>query len=640
MKAREHLQKLQELLKVEKEEDLRLYQESVLKRSLKERVNKGISWYPVQMVRMYIGMGEKLHLEIENPKTKLPDHSFQPGGIVSIFGMLQDKENGRVNGVIARVRQNQMRIALSVEQIPDWLHHSKLGIDLAFDDKTYREMERAMALTIDPQRDDRIGELRELLLGPAKLSFGEWDYVYRNGNLNPSQNRAVQKVLEAKDLAIIHGPPGTGKTTTLVAAIQEVAKREHQILVCAPSNTAVDLLTLRCHEAGLEVVRLGNPVRVEAHLQDLTLDACITQHQDYTALRKLRKDAEKLKKQALKFRRQFGTKERQKRQEMLKEAREVRDLAHKLEDYILFQVLQSAQVITTTLTGANQKVLQGRKFHTVFIDEAAQALTPAALIPMQNVQRVIMAGDHCQLPPTVKSMEAGRGGLGKTLFEWAIEQKPEASVMLNQQYRMHEQIMGFSAGEFYDGELQADPAVRFHRLGPNFAPLSFIDTAGCGFDEQQNPRSLSTANPEEASLLLRHLALLFNQIEAEDPKILENPLKVGIISPYKAQVNTLNTQLLNSPMLSTYLPYISIKTVDGFQGQEKDVIYISLTRSNAKSEIGFLRDIRRMNVALTRARKMLVVVGDSATLGKHPFYERFLQYVEAQDAYHSAWEFL
>ncbi len=640
MKAREYLQHIQELLQVERAEDLRLYQEMVLNRSLKERVEKGISWYPVNQVRISIGMGEKLVLEVENPKTKPAEGNFQPGGIVSVFSMLMDKEEGRVNGVIARMNQNSMRIALSLEQIPDSLYQGKLGVDVAFDDKTYREMDRALSLTIDPTKDARIEDLREYLLGPSAPTFAKWDYEYENPALNPSQLRAVQQVLEAKEVAIIHGPPGTGKTTTLVAAIQEVCQREHQVLVCAPSNTAVDLLTLRCFEAGLEVVRLGNPVRVEPELQDLTLDASITRHQDYAALRKLRKDAEALKKQAVKFKRKFGSQERQKRNGLFRESKELRDLAHKLEDYILFQVLQGAQVITTTLTGAAHKTLWGRKFHTVFIDEAGQALTPASLIPMLRVQRVIMAGDHCQLPPTVKSREAEQRGLSQTLFERVIAEKPACSTMLNQQYRMNEQIMGFSAGEFYGGELQAAPSVRHHQLGPNFPPLIFVDTAGCGFEEKQHPRTLSTANPEEAQLVLRHLALTFNQIEAENPSLLEQGLSVGIIAPYKAQVQTLETQLSNSPLLSTYLSHIAIKTVDGFQGQEKDVIYISLTRSNARSDIGFLKDVRRMNVALTRARKMLVVVGDSATLGEHPFYGRFLQYAESHDAYHSAWEFM
>lgn len=640
MKAREYLQELQQLLQIEKEEDIRLFQETVLRRSLQERVQKGISWYPVQLNRIMIGMGERLMLEIEYKRQEDQQNAFQPGGIVSVFGMLESKEDGRMNGVIASVRKNIMRIALSVENIPSWINHSKIGVDQAFDDKTYQEMDRALARTIDPGKNARVADLREKMLGPGKTEFAKWEVPYHNERLNRSQNEAVEKALEAKDVAIIHGPPGTGKTTTLVAAIAETVRRENQVLVCAPSNTAVDLLTLRCFEQGIHVVRIGNPVRVEEQLQSLTLDGMITQHQDYQALRKIRKDAISVKQQALKFKRNFGNLERKRRQELLKEARELRDMAHKLEDYILFQTLQQAQVIASTLIGAASNVLEGKRFHTVFVDEAGQALTPAVLIPLQKGQRMIMAGDHHQLPPTVKSMEADRKGLGKTLFEQVIESKAETAVMLEQQYRMNEQIMGFSGQQFYENRLKADDSVRFHVLGPGFLPLEFVDTAGCGFEEKQNPRSLSTFNPEEANLLLKHLANLFNRIEAEVPERLEQNLSVGLIAPYKAQVRILEEQLNNSPMLSTYLPYIKVKTVDGFQGQERDVIYISLTRSNRKGEIGFLKDIRRMNVALTRARQKLVVIGDSATLGNHPFYAAFLQYVEDLGAYRSAWELM
>ncbi|MEL6591525.1 MAG: AAA domain-containing protein, partial [Bacteroidota bacterium] len=616
-----------------------LFQESVLRRSLQERVKNGSSWYPVQLNRIMIGMGERLVLELEYRKLDEQQSSFQPGGIVSIFGILESKEEGRTNGVIASVRRNIIRIALSAENIPQWLKHSKIGIDQAFDDKTYQEMDRALLNTIQPGKNERLSELREKLLGPSKPEFSKWDVRYYNQALNRSQNEAVEKALEAKDVAIIHGPPGTGKTTTLVAAIAETVRRENQVLVCAASNTAVDLLTLRCHEKGIHVVRIGNPVRVEEHLQGLTLDGTITQHSDYDALRKIRKEAVQVKEQALKFRRNFGQQERKRRQELLKEARELRDMARKLEDYILFQTLQQAQVITSTLSGAANMVLKGKKFHTVFVDEAGQALTPAALIALEKGNRLIMAGDHLQLPPTVKSMQAERGGLGKTLFEQVIETKPETAVMLDQQYRMHEQIMDFSGQQFYGGKLKADPSVRFHVLGETFPPLEFVDTAGCGFAERQNPRSLSTFNPEEAEVLLKHLAMLFNQIESEIPERMEQGLSVGLVAPYKAQIRTLENQLNASPMLSTYVPLIKVKTVDGFQGQERDVIYISLTRSNKKGEIGFLKDIRRMNVALTRARQKLVVVGDSATLGKHPFYKAFLDYVDSIGAYRSAWEY-
>jgi superfamily I DNA and/or RNA helicase len=629
------------LLKIEREEDLRQYRETVLKRTLKQRVADNISWYPVALKRLSIGLGEQIVLEMERTVAESgKPGAFQPGGMVAVFGMEGDKEAGRATGVVASLRQGVIKIALGTEHIPDWLYHSQLGIDLEFDDKTYKEMEAALRHVEDPGKNERLKELRSILIGNREPEFHKWDYRYTHPTLNASQQDAVQRVLEALDIAIIHGPPGTGKTTTLVQAIKEVLYREHQVLVCAPSNTAVDLLTLKCEAEGLSVIRLGNPVRVEESLQKHTLDGAMMEHPDYQALRKLRQDAEKIKLQAMKFKRNFGYAERQRRQEMLKEAGELTGLAHKLEDYILHQLINRTQVIACTLTGANANVLGRKRFSTVFIDEAAQALAPACWIPILRSDRVIMAGDHCQLPPTVKSMEADRGGLGVTLFEQVIERLPQTSVMLSRQYRMHEDIMQFSGRRFYADKLEAAPEVRFHTLGPDFPPLEFIDTAGCGFEEVKNEDTLSLSNPEEAALLLRRLAHLFNQISDEVPGLLEQNLSIGIISPYKDQVRTLREQVQNSPMLSGFSRHLTIHTVDGFQGQERDVMLISLVRSNNRNEIGFLQDIRRMNVALTRAKKKLIVTGDSATLGNHSFYGAFLDYVEEKGAYHTAWEWM
>ena len=353
----------------------------------------------------------------------------------------------------------------------------------------------------------------------------------------------------------------------------------------------------------------------------------------------MRKEAESVRKTALKFKRNFDATQRRRRQELLKESRELKQHARKLEGYILHHIINRTPVITATLSGAASNKLQKKRFHTVLIDEAGQALAPACWIPILRAGRVIMAGDHQQLPPTVKSFEAEKKGLGKSLFEQVIEAK-EVDVMLEQQYRMNKSIMGFSAQQFYKGKLYADESVKEHVLGENFPAISFIDTAGCGFEEKQPENSRSTYNPDEARLLLKLLALMFNQLQEEIPDTFDRPFSVGIISPYKAQVRFLKDQLLSSPMLSSFQSFIKVNTVDGFQGQERDVIFISLARSNSKGEIGFLKDIRRMNVALTRARKRLVVVGDSATLGKNAFYQEFLDYVEKENAYQSAWEWM
>lgn len=638
MNSIERLEHLLQLLAIEREEDLKQYRQNVLERSLKERCEKGVSWYPIELKHLRIGLGDRILLEVSRTQHMEKPQSLQSGSVVSVFGMDGNAEVGQVMGVAAAVQKDKMKIMLSTEHIPDWLPDSKLGINLEFDDKTYKEMNAAIRQVIEPKKNERLQELRETLTGPHTPAFSEWERVYHNPDLNESQNRAVVRALEAHEVALIHGPPGTGKTTTLVQAIKETLTREHQVLICAPSNTAVDLLASKCDELGLSVVRMGNPARVDESMQKLTLDGRMSEHEDYRSLRKIRKEAEKIRKKALKYKRTFTGQDRRRRKELLEEARELKSHAKKLEDYILHQILNRSQVVASTLTGSAHSLLQRKRFHTVFIDEAAQALEPACWIPLMRADRVILAGDHFQLPPTVKSFEAEKKGLGHTLFEYIMEQKPEASVMLEQQYRMHYQIMGFSAQQFYSGKLTADPSVRYRGLSGDMPPVEFVDTAGCGFTEKRNPETLSTANPEEGELLMRHLATLLNQLEAEKPELFEQGLSIGIIAPYREQVRTLRELLRNSPMLMSYQERITVHTVDGFQGQERDIMYISLTRSNDRGEIGFLKNIRRMNVALTRAKKKLVVIGDSATLGNHPFYRAFLDYVDTIDAYHSAWE--
>lgn len=642
MNSIEKLAHLKELLALEKEEDVRLFREMVLRKSLKQRTEKGTTWYPLHILRMYYGIGDRLMVELQHlSPPKKNTGTFQSGSVVSLFGMQGDQTINRLTGVISGMKENMMRIALGIDYVPDWFQDTRLGVDLEFDDKTYLEMNRALERVMNPDKEEeRLRELREALIGKKTPGFERnWEVTYANPTLNDSQNRAVQRILEARDVAIVHGPPGTGKTTTLVQAIKEVLLHEHQVLVCAPSNTAVDLLTLRCATEGLSVVRLGNPARVDEDILDLTLDGRVMQHDDYGALKKLRKDAEEARSRAVKFKRKYGSREQQRRRQLLRDSRELKQLSRQLEDFILHQVLHRSQVLLTTLTGAANSNLKNKHFHTVFIDEAGQALTPAMWIPLLKANRVIMAGDHHQLPPTVKSQKADKQGLSKTLFEEVIEAHPHTAVMLETQYRMHDHIMRFSGQMFYDNKLVADAGVASHLLGEGFEAIEFVDTAGCGFTEQKNPDTLSTFNTEEAQLLLRHLAMLFIRMEKEIPAQLNDSFNVGIIAPYKQQVKTLARQLAKSPLLESYTRYVTVNTVDGFQGQERDVIYISLTRSNKKGEVGFLKDIRRMNVALTRARKKLVVIGDSATLGNHPFYEDFFKYAESLGAYRSAYEF-
>lgn len=638
MTSHDKIKLYQRLLSIEAEEDRLQYQEMVAKRSMKEQVENGVTWYPLSLKKVYIGTSEKVVMEVERTTNLNKPHVFQSGSMVQVFGVENDKPSGMTGGVVYSVKKNEMRIILGTDDFPTWLNDSKLGLTLDFDDKTYKEMTSALTQLTNAKNNTRLAELREILWGPKPATFSKWGQPYQNPKLNESQCAAVQQCLEADDVAIVHGPPGTGKTTTLVQAILEVCARETQVLVCAPSNTAVDLLCLKCTEAGLKVLRLGNPARVDEDIQSQTLDARISQHQDYSALKKIRKEAERVRTKALKFKRNFGFEERRERKEALEEARELKEHAEKLEEYILYQVLQDAQVIACTLAGSASSILGKKRFQTVFIDEAAQALAPACWIPLLRSNRVIFAGDHFQLPPTVKSYLAEKEGLSITLMEDCMKQK-NADTMLQVQYRMHHHIMHFSGKQFYEGKLQAAEHVKHRSLGGNFTPLEYVDTVGCSFEEQRNEKSGSLSNPDEANLLLRHLAILLNEIEATAQHLLQPEFSIGIISPYKEQVQTIREQLSNSPLFQAYLPFITVNTVDGFQGQERDIIYISLVRSNENCEIGFLKDTRRMNVALTRARKKLVVIGDSGTLGEHPFYRKFLDFIDSIDAYKSAWEF-
>jgi len=488
---------------------------------------------------------------------------------------------------------------------------------------------------------NRLAELRDVLLGARLARYREpqADDLFYPSALNDSQLVAVRHVISAQDVAIIHGPPGTGKTTTLVQAILETIRRERRVLVCAPSNTAVDLLTEKLAERGVNVIRMGNPSRVSDLLLQHTLDAGVMAHPSYAKMHAMRQTAEQHRDAANERVSHFGFEERQQRQWLREEARTLRQAADDLERFMTEDVLESVQVITCTLVGASHRHMRHLNFETVFIDEAAQALEPGCWIPIAKGQRLVLAGDHHQLPPTVKSEQAAREGLRETLFEKCIQRQPQTARMLNVQYRMHKQIMGFSSERFYGGQLVPHQSVRHAgleaydlRFAPDL-PVEFIDTAGCGFLELAIPESRSTANPEEAHLLLERLAQLLGPFDATEED--QRPLTIGVIAPYRAQINYLKDAIEDSAVLNDLLLQrrLSVGTVDSFQGQERDIIAITLTRSNPQGEIGFLSDIRRMNVGMTRARRKLLLVGDSSTLCSHPFFGDLLAYVKGVGGY-------
>ena len=641
----EELQKLRKLLEVERRADLSFYEREVVMQPIGERRRKGLTWYPLIVQQSGIGMGEKFFVIVERKSHLGDSHAFQPGSMVSLFNHVQEgKKSQRIPGVVSVVWKNSMKITLNVEELPDWIDYGNPGVDMLFDDLSYKEMDIAVERVMDA-KEGRLKELRDVLLGKQPAEFHEASYYTDFGNLNDSQKEAALKISTAKDVAIIHGPPGTGKTTTLVQAVKLTLQKEKQVLVTAPSNTAVDLLTEKLLAKGIKVLRIGNPARVSEELMEHSLEAQITHHDDYRFLKKLRKQGEEFRSMAFKYKRNFGRAEREQRKLLMGEARKALDEAKYLEKYIVDSILEEAEVITATLVGTVNKYIRYRQFSTVFIDEAAQALEPACWIPITKSERVIFAGDHFQLPPTVKSYEAAQEGLNNTLFEKVIKRQ-QVDVMLKVQYRMNEKIMQFSNDVFYKGELQAHDSVKNHLLTEDkedyllAKPVEFIDTAGCSFEEKQNPETLSKFNPEEAGLVFKHLDRLFAHIYATHKHLLNDSFSVGVISPYNAQVQYLKDRLEEHAEVNDFAEFIKINSVDGFQGQEKDVIYISLVRSNDKGKIGFLEDTRRMNVALTRARKKLVIIGDSATLGQHPFYQQFLNTMEKIGAYSSAWEWM
>lgn len=632
----EYFKNLLDLLKTEREEDHNAYLKLTASTSVAERRTNGLSWYPIAIRGTEISRGDYLSVEVERTTHQELSHQLRFGAAAVLFS--NHDPNDRVEGTITHQSGNKLKITLRTDELPDWAKDGKLGIDLLFDNNSYDEMQNALkqaAVAFEKPAENR---LIRVLTGLDKPSFSN---IFSNEQslsaLNPVQQQAVAKILAAEDLAIVHGPPGTGKTTTLVQAIKALLQQDNrQILVVAASNTAVDLLTEKLAEESVQVLRIGNPARVSEHLLSATLDHKMAEHPAMKQVKALKKQANEYKNMAHKYKRNFGRAEKEQRKALFDEAHKIMKEVDNTEKYITDDLLTKAQVITATLVGANHYTIKGRKFHTVVIDEAGQALEPACWIPLMKAQKVIFAGDHLQLPPTIKSNEAAKNGLSTTLLEKSVAFHPEAVVLLEEQYRMNAVIMGYSSKVFYEDKLQAHPSVADRVLFSNDAPLSFIDTAGCGFEEKSE--GTSSTNPEEAVFLLKHLAQLTGTLKGlYAPDQLPT---IAVISPYKQQIVVLKELLANDPDLMAYGTRLRVNTIDSFQGQERDIVYISMTRSNNDGIIGFLADIRRMNVAMTRAKQKLVVIGDSATLSRLPFYTDFISYAAEKNSYQSAWEFM
>lgn len=631
----DYFKQLLDLLKIERAEDQLQFQRLTELSSAPERRASGLTWYPIAIRGTEISKGDYITVEVERTTHHEIFHQMR-FGMPAVLFCNHDPKNDRIEGTINYVGGNKLKITLRTDELPEWSRDGKLGIDLLFDDNSYDEMQNALknALTLSESKD---GNLIRILTGERKATFNPLHFPIKTKGLNTSQEQAVESILAANDLAIVHGPPGTGKTTTLIEAIQALyASNKKQILVCAPSNTAVDLLSERLASTGMSVLRVGNPARVSKKLASLTLDYKMQLHPLIKDAKKLKKQAQEYKSMAHKYKRNFGKEEREQRKLLFDEAHKLLKEVDKTDQYIIDDIIAKTQIITSTLVGSNHYTIKSLRFDTVFIDEAGQALEPACWIPILKARKVVLAGDHCQLPPTIKSSEAAKLGLSITLMEKCVQKQPETVSLLEEQYRMNEKIMGYSSQTFYYNKLKAHESVANKLLFPEDKPLVFLDTAGCGFEEKME--GTSSTNPEEASLLIKHLLQLKEQL-FKDYSVATFP-NIAIISPYKQQVVILQELVSSTSELSPVMAKIAVNTIDSFQGQERDIVYISMTRSNAEGMIGFLSDIRRMNVAMTRAKKKLVVVGDSATLASLPFYSEFITYSERHNAYQSAWEYV
>lgn len=620
----QYLRQLRVLLEMEyscEKEEFRRQTEAL---GLQRKVKRGDAWLPVSVGKSYYNSLNQLAVEVYRTQDNEIEHNFEFGRPVVFFtcpaaddtahGTATGKPSFLFTGTVSYVDGDRMVVV-----VPDGAPLSKLqtterlGVQLFFDETTYKLMFEALDRVIGA-KGNRLAYLRDLFASTQKAGWLSFDPI-RFPWLNSVQEQAVNKVLRAKDVAIVHGPPGTGKTTTLVEAIYETLRRENQVLVCAQSNMAVDWISEQLVDRGVNVLRIGNPTKVNDKMLSFTYERRFADHPDYPQLWSIRETIRKLR-QNRNRRRDEGFHQKVER---------LKSRATELEIRINAQLFGEARVIASTLTGSANRLLSGQKFGTLFIDEAAQALEPACWIAIRKASRVILAGDHCQLPPTVKSIAALRGGLDTTLMERIVKQKPETVTLLKTQYRMNEQIMRFSSDWFYGGMIEAAPQVRFRGILDLDNPMTWIDTSAVAGKEEFVGESFGRINRAEADMTLDVLQEYFTRIGKA--RVLEERIDVGVISPYRAQVQLLRRLIRKKEFFKPYRGLISVNTVDGFQGQERDVIVISLVRANADGQIGFLSDLRRMNVAITRARMKLMIMGDVTTMTRHPFYRKLYEFI-------------
>ena len=613
-----YLQRQYDLLQLEYEYEKELFKQQTELMGIGRKVKRGMCWYPLDIGRSYYNALNQLVVEVERREDKEIEHLFEYGRPVCFF--TQDVI-GKLTylpfvATVNYVDEDRMVVVLpNADALLSLQGKEVLGVQLYFDETSYRLMFEALKQVIGA-KNNRLAELRDIFHGTQPVSTFTFQ-PQRFPWLNRTQEEAVNKVLHAKDVAIVHGPPGTGKTTTLVEAIYETLHRENQVLVCAQSNMAVDWISEKLVDRGVNVLRIGNPSRVNDKMLSFTYERRFESHPDYPQLWSIRRAIRDL---YTKLRRAND------RENIRTKINSLKDRASEIEIRINTALFSESRVIACTLAGSANRLLIGQKFGTLFIDEAAQALEAACWIAIRKADRVVFAGDHCQLPPTVKCIEAMRGGLGHTLMQCIVKQKPETVSLLKVQYRMNDEIMRFSSEWFYGGMLQSAPEVKYRGILDFDTPIEWVNTEGMDCNEEFVGESYGRINKPEAELSISQLKSYITRIGKE--RFLDEHIDVGVISPYKAQVQYLRQLIKRDAFFKPFRPLITVNTVDGFQGQERDVILISLVRANEDGQIGFLNDLRRMNVAITRARMKLIILGDASTLTRHAFYRKLYTYIE------------
>ncbi|GEN06207.1 DNA helicase, putative [Myxococcus fulvus] len=599
--------------------------------SLHEREEQGLSVLDLETVEEAVGLGGRVLLTLARAdRARLPAR-LHNGDLVAVLPRRAEVSEP-ARALIARASATRLQLAFD-RSPPPYVHEGLLRLDVVPNDITYERMrsglQRVKAMDKGLER-----RKREVLLGNEPPRSDTPKDFEPSRPLNPEQLDAVKRALAAEDFFLVHGPPGTGKSTVLAEVAAQAVARGQRLLCTAASNAAVDHLLDLCLAKGLRAIRVGHPARVAARLQEHTLDIVVEEHPDRVISRDLFDEAFSLLGYARRQRTQGRSRERfSNARASTTEAKAMLDEARALEKKAVRSVLANADVVCVTLASLESSVLAGEQFDLALLDEATQATEPLALLGFLRAPIVILAGDPQQLPPTVLSQEAARAGLAVSLFERLLKDHGDSvKRMLREQYRMNARIMDFPSREMYAGELRAHPSVADHTLQDvlppgtevDAPPVLFLDTAGKGFDEEVEPTTHSLFNTGEADLIEARVRALLGHGLAQR--------ELAVITPYSAQAHRLRERL------EPFAPDVEVDTVDAFQGREKDAILVSLTRSNGEGQVGFLNDLRRMNVALTRARRHLFVVGDSATLSGHPFYARFIEGTQTSAGYRSAWE--